>query len=172
MTRFASSALATLTAASGLFALTAGSALADTNVFQARSICVGGTAGATVGTMTNPSFTTFVNVYCSINRDRTDAKPTLVQVTVVDNSSLLIGDGNFSCNLTPVSRTGALVGTPGGSAVTTGVNSAGQILTVPIPAAVPTDGTMTLKCKVPRRGAGDPVSLVASIKVVEPDPTN
>ena len=172
MTRFASSALATLAATAGLLALTAGSAHADTKVFQASSICFGGTTSPTVGTMTNPSFTTFVNVYCSINRDRTDAKPTLVQVTVVDNSSLLIGDGNFACNLTPVSRAGALVGTPGGSAVTTGVNSAGQILTIPIPAAVPNDGTMTLKCKVPRRGAGDPISLMASVKVVEPDPTN
>ncbi len=41
MHRFASSALATLAATSGLLALTAGSSLADTKVFQADSLCRG-----------------------------------------------------------------------------------------------------------------------------------
>lgn len=154
----------------GMLALMTGSALADSKVFQAANIC-SSTANVTTGTVTNSSFTVPVTAFCSVNRDRTDLKPTSVQVAVIDNSSLLIGDGNFSCNLTPISRVG-VAGAPGATAVTTGTNSAGQILSLAIPAVVPVDGTLTLKCKIPRRGVGDPVSLIASIKLVEPDPTN
>ena len=172
MHRFASSALATLAATSGLLALTAGSALADSKVFQADSLCRGVLLPElSTGSLNNVSFVNAVTMYCAINRDRTDLKPTAVQVTVVDNSSVLIGDGNFTCSLHPVSRTG-IAGVAGGSVGTTGTNSAGQILTLPIPAVVPVDGTLTLKCKVPRRGVGDPSSKISSIKVVEPDPTN
>jgi hypothetical protein len=171
MTRFASSTLAALTAASGLMALTADSAFADTKVFQPDSICRGALLPElSTGTLVNTSFVNAVTIYCAINRDRTDLKPTLVQVTVVDNSSLLIGDGNFTCSLAPVSRNGVL-GVSGGSVGTAGTNSVGQTLTLPIP-VVGVDGTLTLKCKVPRRGAGDPISKITSIKIVEPDPTN
>ncbi len=155
----------------GVFAVLTGSALADTKVYQAASICSGGTPGATAGTMNNNSSVLAVTTYCAINRDRTDLKPTAVQVTVVDHSSVILGDGNFSCSLTPVSRAG-VTGAPGAAAVTAGTNSAGQVLSLAIPGVVPVDGTLTLKCKIPRRGVGDPASLVGSIKVIEPDPTN
>jgi hypothetical protein len=157
---------------SGLSVLGSTAALADTKVFQADSVCRGTLVPTfSNGALANTSLTLPVTVYCAINRDRTDLKPTAVQVSVVDNSSLLIGDGNFSCFLTPVSRFGVL-GAPGSTVTTSGVNSAGTILTVPLPAVVPTDGTLTLKCKVPRRGLADPSSVLASIKVIEPDPTN
>jgi hypothetical protein len=154
------------------FLLTSGAALADTKVYQADSVCRGTLIPSlSSGTMPNNSSVTAAFIYCAINRDRTDLKPLSVHVTVIDNSSLLIGDGNFSCNLLPVSRTGIL-GAAGGTVVTAGTNSAGQILVVPIPAVVPVDGTLTLKCKVPRKGVGDTASVLASIKVIEPDPTN
>ena len=156
----------------GLLTIGSSAALADTKVYQADSVCRGALLPTlSTGVLANLSKFNPATVYCAINRDRTDQKPTLVQVAVIDSSSLLIGDGNFNCNLIPVSRTG-VEGTPGGSAVTSGVNSAGQILTVPLPAVVPTDATLTLKCKVPRRGVADFSSVVASIKIVEPDPTN
>ena len=161
-----------LAISAGLLAAASGAALADTKVYQADSICRGTLVpNLSTGAMPNNSSVTAAFIYCAINRDRTDLKPLSVQATVIDNSSLLIGDGNFTCNLLPVSRTGIL-GVAGGAVGTTGTNSAGQILSVPIPAVVLTDGTLTLKCKVPRKGVGDSASVLASIKVIEPDPTN
>jgi len=163
----------TLLLAAGLLAFASGGASADTKVFQAASICTGGKQSNfnINGTIFNDSLTLPVTVLCAINRDRTDAKPSSVQISVIDNSSLLIGDGNFACSLLPMSRFGQ-PNASGATVTTSGTNSAGQILTVPIPAFVPNDGTLTLKCKIPRRGAGDPNSLIGSIKVVEPEPTN
>ncbi len=163
----------TLLLAASLLALASGGASADTKVFQAASICTGGKQSNfnINGTIFNDSLTLPVTVLCAINRDRTDAKPSSVQISVIDNSSLLIGDGNFACSLLPMSRFGQ-PNASGATVTTSGTNSAGQILTVPSPAFVPNDGTLTLKCKIPRRGAGDPNSLIGSIKVVEPEPTN
>ena len=109
----------------GLLTAASGSALADTKVYQADSICRGTLIPSlSTGAMPNNSSVTAVLVYCAINRDRTDSKPLAVQVTVIDNSSLVIGDGNFSCNLLPVSRAGSL-GAAGGSVGTVGTNSSG-----------------------------------------------
>lgn len=164
--------VSSLALAAGLSMLGSASAFADAKVYQADSICRGTLLPSlTTGVLGNNSLVTAVNMYCAINRDRTDLKPTSVQVAVTDNSSVLLGEGNFSCFLLPISRSG-VAGAAGNAVGTSGTNSAGVVLTVPIPAVVPTDGTLTLKCRVPRRGAGDPASFISSIKVVEPDPTN
>lgn len=170
MTRF-NSFVTTNLCITGLSVFVATSAMADTKVYQAASVCRGAQSSLTTGAMTNSSFSAAVNTYCSINRDRTDAAPTSVQVTVIDNSSLVVGDGNFTCRLIPISKAGK-AGTEGSPVSSNGTNSNGVTLTVAIPAGVATDGTLTLRCRIPRRGAGDPVSSVASIKVVEPDPGN
>lgn len=172
MTRFTVPAIATVVAASGFLALTAGNSLADTKVYQASSVCTGGDAAVPIGSLANNSFAVSTNIYCSINRDRTDAKPTSIKVAVVDNSTVVLGDGNFSCNLTSLTVFGFPLAPAGAAVVTTGTNPSGQILTPPIPASVANGGTLTLKCKTPRRGAGDSPSRVATITIVEPDPTN
>jgi hypothetical protein len=159
-------------AATGLAILLPAAAMADTKVYQAASVCRGiGTIATTSGAIQNVSFANPIFAYCAINLDRTDAAPTSVQVTVVDNSSLAVGDGNFTCRLIPINKAGK-AGSEGSASTTNGTNSNGTTLTLAVPAGVTVDGTLTLKCRIPRRGAGDPVSTVASIKVVEPDPGN
>lgn len=170
MTRLHTFAAAAILATAGTASLST-SALADAKVYQAASVCRGPfTLSLSAGTVFNVSNINPLFAYCSINRDRTDAAPTSVQVTVVDNSSVLLGDGNFTCNLTAYNKAGA-AGASGASLSTSGTNSAGTTLNLPIP-ATPADGTLTLKCKIPRRGVGDPSSHLASIKVIEPDPGN
>ncbi len=172
MKRHASPISAALLLTVGLLVLSTSTALADAKVYQADALCRGPLVpDLSTGALINISSINAVSVYCGIPRDRTDAKPTAVQVTVVDNSSLLIGDGNFNCFLTPISRAG-VAGTPAGSVGTSGTNSAGVTLTVPIPAVVSVDGTLTLKCRIPRRGSLDPSSRLTLIKIVEADPTN
>jgi hypothetical protein len=43
-------------------------------------------------------------------------------------------------------------------------------LNVPVPAADTPNGTLVVQCTIPRRGAGNASSSVASIRVNEPDP--
>ncbi len=154
--------------ASALLTIAAGPAHADTKVIPSTTICQGGTAGNF--SVSNPSFTKAIVVNCPIGRDRTDAVPVSIQVSVTDNSSLLTSDGNFACKALGVTRFGGHVSS-GAAASTTGVNAAGTVLTLAIPAG-PAEGFYIINCKIPRRGEADPASTIGSIRIVEADPTN
>lgn len=41
-----------------------------------------------------------------------------------------------------------------------------------MPASIAADAQIAVSCTIPRRGVGDPASVVGGIKVVEPDPGN
>jgi hypothetical protein len=101
----------------------------------------------------------------NLSRDPT-AKPTKIEVSVVDNSSPLVGVKDVRCRALTASRFGLAV-SAGAFASTVGTNSAGTILNLPIPAAVNSFGALTVQCTIPRRGTGDPNSFVGSIKLTE-----
>jgi hypothetical protein len=160
-----------LLAASTIFcALAAPAAMADTKIYPAAGLCIGGSTDARLAVV-NLSFTSFINVNCPLGRDRTNAKPTSIEVSLFDNSSLLVGDGDFHCRAVAVSKTGT-VQSLGAIVNTSGTSSAGTTLALPVPAANFIDGYYYVNCQVPRRGGGDPASGIGSFKVVEPDPTN
>jgi hypothetical protein len=147
------------------------SAMADVKV-MAASACDGSVPAIrdnTRGRMTNPSLTVGGFVNCALLRDNAIAKMLQIQVAVIDNSSLLIGDGDISCKAIAVSRSGSAVSI-GATVKTVGTNSAGVILTLPIPAVLFTDGNYIVNCSLPRRGAGDTSSSMSSVRYVEADP--
>jgi hypothetical protein len=119
------------------------------------------------GRLRNTSTAGEVEVFCPLLRDNVTAKPTSVKVVVVDNSSTLVGPDNVTCKLNHMSSSannlsvGATVGT-------TGTNSNGTILSLPIPSAQFNHGAYGVYCTIPRRGFGDPDSWIASITIDEP----
>ena len=163
--------VSTLALTGGMFALMTGNALADIKV-MAASACDGTLPAIrdnSKGRMTNPSLTVPGFVNCALLRDNASAKMVQVQVTVIDNSSVLLGNGDVVCKAIAVSRTGGTTSV-GATVKTSGTNSAGTVLTLPIPASLFVDGTYIVNCVIPRRGAGDPNSSISSIRYVEADP--
>ncbi len=159
------------TAAISMIALSPGStsALADTKIFPA-TLCRNTLSGLLAFTdassrLFNGSFVSSARVVCPIVRDNHVGKPTSIEVTVVDTSSA-IGNDNFSCRVHHSNPIGTS-GTAGSFVVTSGTNSAGQVLNLPIPTTVFVDGPYSVDCTIPRRGVGDPSSFINSIKVVE-----
>lgn len=141
---------------------------ADTKTMVAADCFIRGIAVPTSnGQLLNISQVSSTKAYCGLVRDNTIAKPLRVQVTVVDNSSLLIGDGNFTCQLRAVSKNG-LAQSLGAPVSTAGTNAAGVTLSLPIPPTLFVGGTYVVSCKMPRRGVGDPSSSFASIYWDEP----
>jgi hypothetical protein len=123
------------------------------------------------GGLYNPSRTLTATVMCPIVRDRTDEPPVSISVSFSNRSTLVIGDGKFTCRIILTNK----IGTSGaiGSPVTRGeTGSPGSTMTLPIPTATAEDASYLVKCKIPRRGVGDPVSTLGSIKVVEASPTD
>lgn len=161
----------TVMALSGMFGASVAQAV-DTKTQQASTCFVVsglGAAGAfreAGGRFQNSSLIGEVNISCPILRDNTSVKPSAVRVGVRDVSSTLVGPDNISCRVQSASQTGT-IGVAGGLVSTAGVNSAGQVLSLPIP-AVPVNGTLSVFCTIPRRGAFDPNSWVASIFIDEP----
>ena len=121
------------------------------------------------GQMSNHNLTVGGEMNCVLLRDNPSAKIVQIQVSVVDNSSVLLGNGDVSCNARAFNRFGTQ-SSIGATVKTTGTNSAGTVLTLPIPALTFVDGSYVVKCILPRRGAGDANSGVASIRYVESDP--
>ena len=101
-------------------------------------------------------------VFCPLVRDNPIAKPTRVEVVVIDNSSPVTGPRDITCAVRTMDRTGNLV-VSGASVSTSGTNSAGQVLVLPIPATNYVRGTYVVRCQVPPRGLGDPNSGITSV---------
>lgn len=145
------------------------SAMADVKIYPAASCRVPIIANAIVsnaGAVLNNSLTTGLTIMCPLLRDHPSVKPTSVEVSVVDNSSLLIGAGNVSCRVIGINRFGTQ-SSSGAVVSSSGTNSAGVILNLPIPSQNFVDGAYSVSCTIPRRGTGDPNSSVATIKVTE-----
>lgn len=106
---------------------------------------------------------------CYLVRDNTAAKPTKVEVSVIDNSSAATGVKDVSCFMRIANRFATAFAT-GSTVKTIGVNPAGTVLNVPLPAGNLADGSITVVCTIPRRGIGDANSSLASIKYTEVDP--
>lgn len=119
------------------------------------------------GRILNPSGVNFMLVFCPLDRDNTIAKPLRVEVAVIDNSSPTTGTRDISCSLSAMNRTGVQI-SAGGTVSTSGTNSSGQVLVLPIPPTLFVRGTYVVKCTVPRHGVGDPSSGIASIYYEEP----
>jgi hypothetical protein len=138
-------------------------AIAATNCF----VHSGGTPSRdSAGRLSNTSFVSSMFVSCPLVRDNPTAKPLVVEVFVIDNSSA-VGSSNFSCQLLAMGRSGLPV-SAGGTRSTTGTNSSGQALSLPIPPLMFARGAYVLNCTIPRRGVGDPSSGIASIYYSEP----
>ena len=163
------SILAASAIAGGILSAASSAAMADVKIYAAASCRVPIISNAIVnanGVVFNNSLTVGLSISCPLLRDHPSLKPTSVQVSVVDNSSLLVGSGNVSCRVVAANRFGTFVSS-GAQASTNGTNSAGTILNLAIPATNFVDGAYMVNCTIPRRGAGDPNSSVASIKVTE-----
>jgi len=106
-------------------------------------------------------------VLCYPVRD-TAAKPTKVEVVVVDNSSAATGVRDISCFIRFANRAGTGFSV-GATSKTVGVVPAGTVLNLAIPSTNFVDGTMSIVCTLPRRGIGDADSWIASIKWIEPN---
>lgn len=119
------------------------------------------------GNLFNTSGTQAMSVLCYLVRDNPAAKPTKVEVSVVDNSSAATGVKDISCFMRIANRFGTVFAT-GSTVKTIGVNPAGTVLNVPVPANL-ADGTLIVVCTIPRRGIGDANSWLASIKYTELD---
>ena len=118
-----------------------------------------------VGNLFNRSGTESMLALCYLVRDNPAAKPTKVEVSVIDNSSAT-GVKDISCFMRIANRFGS--GAASGSTVsTTGVRPEGTILNIPLPAANIADGAITVVCTIPRHGIGDANSALASIKYTE-----
>ncbi len=161
----------TILAFSGVVGAPAAQA-ADTKIQQASTCFIVsglGAAGAfreAGGRFYNSSLIGEVNISCPILRDNLAVKPISVRVGVRDVSSTLVGPDNISCRLQTANSTGT-VGSAGGTVSTTGTNSAGQVLNLPIP-VIAAGNTLSVFCTIPRRGAADPNSWIASIFIDEP----
>ena len=169
MKRFLVSSLAVIAVTGGMLAIDSAAALADVKIYTAGSCRVPIIANVSVssfGVVLNNSLTLPVSIVCPIVRDHPSLKPTSVAVSVVDNSSLLIGAGAITCRLVASNRFGTQ-NSLGGLVSTVGTNSAGTILNLSIPAVLFVDGSYSVGCAIPRRGVGDPSSSVATIKVTE-----
>lgn len=125
-----------------------------------------GNAGVTAnGNLTSSDLLFRTTVRCALLRDNPNVRPLSVEVHVIDNSSVLIGlpnDGNFTCKVKLVNRFGKTVAS-GAERSTSGVNSAGTTLNLPIPSTNSVKGNYIVECQMPRRGALDPDSVLASI---------
>jgi hypothetical protein len=151
----------------GILAFGATSSHADTKIIPA-GLCVDGGPGNFrngFGTLRNDSFTQGLLALCYIVRDHPSAKPTKIEVSVFDNSSAT-GNKDIRCHVKVANRFGQ-VGAAGAVRSTSGTNSAGVVLNLPLPAANHVDGAIIVICEIPRRGVGDPPSGIASIKYVE-----
>lgn len=144
---------------------------ADTKIQQASTCFRTAGAAALVGVESggrfyNASSVLEVSISCPILRDNPAAPPLAIRVGVRDVSSTVVGTSNISCRVQSASQTGT-TGFAGAFVSTAGVNSAGQVLNLPIP-VVPANGTLSVFCTIPRRGLFDPNSWVASIFIDEP----
>ena len=147
-------------------------ALADAKLYSAAScVRLSNLSLGSNGQISNLSQTLAASILCPLVRDNTAAKPTAITVGVIDNSSLLVGDGDIRCKLVGTTLTGKTAFT-GSVSKTSGTNSAGQSLSILLPATIPADARIAVSCSIPRRGVGDPASVVGGIKVIEPDPGN
>jgi hypothetical protein len=117
------------------------------------------------GRIFNISSTLPANVICPLVRDNVVAAPLSIKAVVIDNSSLLLGDGDFSCQVRSMSQSGNTV-INGPTVGTSGANSNGTILTL-TPVAELDRGAYVVQCKIPRKGLGDPSSGIASITIDE-----
>lgn len=123
------------------------------------------------GGLYNPSRTLTSTVFCPIERDRTDAPPVSIQVSFTNRSTLVIGEGKFRCRVMMTNKVGSNSVT-GSEVSRSETGASGSTMTLPLPATHTADASYFVKCKFPRRGAGDPVSTLGSIKVVELSPTD
>ena len=149
-------------------------AWADIATFSAGKCSVtsalpGVIAANSFGVILNSSFVSDGSIACFLDRDQPLAKPTKIEVSVVDNSSVLVGAKNISCKAILINRFGTATSS-GASVSTSGTDDSGTILDVPVPAAATANGTLVVQCTIPRRAAGNPSSSVASIKLTEPNP--
>ncbi|MBK8814559.1 MAG: hypothetical protein IPN42_03180 [Methylococcaceae bacterium] len=118
------------------------------------------------GRIFNASTTAAANVLCPLVRDNVVAAPLSIKAVVIDNSSLLLGDGDITCSARSMSQSGNSV-INGATVGTSGTNSNGTILTL-TPVTELDRGAYVVVCKIPRKGVGDPNSGIASITIDEP----
>lgn len=118
------------------------------------------------GRIFNSSSISDANVICPLVRDNVVSAPLSIKAVVLDNSSLLLGNGDIGCRVRSMSQSGNTV-VNGSTISTTGTNSNGTILTL-TPVAESDRGAYAVLCKIPRRGVGDPNSGIASITIDEP----
>jgi hypothetical protein len=143
---------------------------ADEKTIAATGCTVLSGAGTPVrdnrGRLFNASTIGELNVFCPLVRDNVTAAPISVKTVVIDNSSTLVGPDNITCKLHHMSSSGNSLSV-GATVGTTGTNSNGTILTLPLPSAQFPRGAYGVYCTLPRRGAGDPSSAIASITIDE-----
>ena len=168
MAHFLKSILAEMAVVTAL-GLLAGPAMADVKIYPAASCNFATPAFAGRMSVYNPSFTLSTGVTCPLFREHPTAKPISIVVSVIDNSSLQSGNGAVECFALAVNRFGTRT-SQGVVVKTTGTNSAGSLLTLPIPAVQFANGAYSVVCTVPRRSTGDDSSAIATIRVTEPDP--
>lgn len=118
------------------------------------------------GRLFNISPTLPADVICPLVRDNVTAAPLSIKAVVIDNSSLLLGDGDITCRVRSMSSSGNQV-ISGPLVGTSGTNSNGTILTL-TPVSEFDRGAYVVQCKIPRKGLGDPNSGIASITIDEP----
>ena len=155
--------------AAATLSLLAAPAIADVKIYPAASCNFAPPAVPGRMSVYNPSLTLSSSVICPLLREHPTAKPISIVVSVIDNSSLLTGKGAVKCYALAVNRFGTQT-SQGAVFMTTGTNSAGSLLALPIPAAQFADGAYSVICTLPQRGAGDASSSIATIRVTEPDP--
>lgn len=173
MTRTLSIALAAFAMSAAALPFATTPALADAKAYSVIDCKVlsGAAAINTSGVLSNSSFTASSQVLCPLIRDNTALPATAVQVGFINRSSLLIGDGKFKCRVIHTNRTGSAVAA--GNEIQSGETApAGSIMSLPMPGVHHPQGPYSVRCVIPRRGGGDPVSSMNSIVVVEPDPGN
>lgn len=118
------------------------------------------------GRLFNTSLVGELNVLCPLVRDNVVNPPTSVRIAVIDNSSALVGTKDISCRIHSMSPVGTSF-FAGPTRSTVGTNSSGTILVL-TPVAEFDRGAYAVFCTIPRRGAADPSSAIASITIDEP----
>ncbi|BBE71058.1 hypothetical protein [Oharaeibacter diazotrophicus] len=155
--------IAAASLAFALAALAAGTALAADGKTIAAADCfkTGSMSPGDRGELEN--FTTVgIEVACTLPRDNPAARLAKVEVSVIDNTAGIAGTNDFSCRVAIVDRFARVIAV-GATRGTTGTNTQGTVLALPVPAGNLVKGNYFVFCKVPRQSAFDEPSRLASI---------
>jgi hypothetical protein len=137
---------------------------ADTKIVPAYVCLPSGTnyTALSEGGISNSSSTTPLVLKCPIIRDNTTAKPTLIKVSIRDNSP----STDVTCHVRASSLDG--IGLQAGASVKTS-GTGFKMLTLPIPTTMPTNAAYFVDCIIPARPSGETSSSVKGIIYEELD---